>query len=266
MKAKYAVAVSSCLLVSLVSATAWESRDTIAPQAGFRIAHHFTGSPSGAAGPLGGQIQSGGAPRDGASMIAVRVIGATPSQRFGQSDRETWQPPEKIMDAVGVRPGMRIGEAGAGRGYFTFPLARRVGPEGVVYANDISTSSLDVIRERAGRESLENIKIVVGAVEDPLFPEKNLDMIVMVYVLHELERPVPFLKNVRSYLKPGGLLVIIEGNKTTQRAHFPPFMSDRQVFETVGKTGFVLDRTETFLTRDTVYIYKTPMTSGPGSR
>jgi predicted methyltransferase len=63
---------------------------------------------------------------------------------FGQAEREEWQSPGQIMDAVGVKPGMRIGEAGAGRGYFTFPLARRVGPGGVVFANDISTSSLDV--------------------------------------------------------------------------------------------------------------------------
>ena len=119
----------------------------------------------------------------------------------------------------GSRPGMRVGEAGAGEGYFTFPLARRVGPAGIVFANDISTSSLDVIRERADREGLGNIKIVVGAVEDPLFPEKNLDMVVMVYVLHMLERPIPFLKNLRSYLKPGGSLVIIERNTTVERAH-----------------------------------------------
>ncbi len=185
---------------------------------------------------------------------------------FGQANRETWQPPEKILDAIGVRPGMRIGEAGAGRGYFTFPLARRVGPRGLVFANDISTSSLDVIRERAGSEGLGNIKIVVGKIEDPLFPEQNLDMIVMVYVLHELERPIPFLKNVSSYLRPGGLLVIIEGNKAVERGHFPPFMTDGQVLETVGKTGFVLDRSETFLARDTIYIYKTATASGLPTR
>ena len=113
-----------------------------------------------------------------------------------------------------------------------------------------------MIRERAGREGLENIKIVVGAVEDPLFPEKNLDMVVMVYVLHMLERPIPFLKNLHSYLKPGGLLVIIERNTTVERAHSPSFMTNRQILETVSETGYELDRTETFLPRDTIYIYK----------
>ena len=119
--------------------------------------------------------------------ITVCLLVATSFTTFGQADRETWQPPEKIMDAIGVEPKMRIGEAGAGTGYFTFPLAGRVGPDGIVYANDISTSSLDVIRTRADAEGLLNIETVVGAVEDPLFPETDLDMVVMVYVLHMLE-------------------------------------------------------------------------------
>ncbi len=191
-----------------------------------------------------------------ASVVAACVSVTAPTLCFGQAARESWQPPEKIMDAIGVRPGMRVGEAGAGRGYFTFPLARRVGPEGVVFANDISKSSLDALRERAVSEGLGNIKIVVGEIENPQFPERNLDMIVMVYVLHHLERPIPFVKNLHSYLRPGGSLVIIEGNNPTERGHFPPFMTSRQVSETMSETGYELDRTETFLQRDTIYIYK----------
>ena len=61
----------------------------------------------------------------------------------------------------------------------------------------------------------------MGEAEDPLFPEKNLEMVVMVYVLHEVERPVPFLVNLRSYLKPGGSLVIVEGNTTGEGTHRP---------------------------------------------
>ena len=175
---------------------------------------------------------------------------------FGQADRETWQPPEQIMDAIGVEPGMRVGEAGAGKGYFTFPLSRRVGPEGIVFANDISTSSLDVIRDRAENEELDNIKIVVGEVVDPLFPEEDLDMIVMVYVLHMLEKPVEFLRNVGKYLGPGASLVVIERNTTTERAHYPSFMTNHQILETMGETGFKLVRTETFLPKDTIYIYE----------
>ena len=187
---------------------------------------------------------------------AVFLLVIAQGVSIAQADREKWQPPEKIMDAIGVEPGMRVGEAGSGKGYFTFPLARRVGPDGIVFANDISTSSLDVIRDRATEEDLGNIKIVVGEVEDPLFPEEDLDMIVMVYVLHMLEKPVEFLHNVRKYLEPGAPLVIIERNTTTERAHYPSFMTNRQILETMGETGFDLVRTETFLPKDTIYVYE----------
>ena len=103
---------------------------------------------------------------------------------------------------------------------------------------------------------LDNITIVVGEVEDPLFPEDDLDMIVMVYVLHMLEKPVEFMKNVGKYLGPGASLIIIERNTTTERAHYPSFMTNRQILETMGETGFDLVKTLTFLPRDTVYVYE----------
>ncbi len=202
-------------------------------------------------------------PRANAWIAAACLIAVIPALCAGQDDRATWQPPEKIMDAVGVRPGMRVGEAGAGRGYFTFPLAQRVGPQGRVFANDISSTSLDVIRERAAREGLSNIKTVLGETENPRFPEKDLDMIVMVYVLHELERPKPFAKNLHSYLRPGGLLVIVERNTTVENTQSHSFMTKSRLLATMSETGFGLDRTESFLPRDTIYIYKAPLQSQP---
>jgi len=79
----------------------------------------------------------------------------------------------QAMDAVGIAPGMIVGEAGAGDGYFTLPMARRVGPEGVVYANDISRRALNSLAAHAGRERLSNIHTVEGAVDDPLFPRHD---------------------------------------------------------------------------------------------
>jgi len=175
---------------------------------------------------------------------------------LGQNDRETWQPPGQIMDSIGVKPGMIIGEAGAGQGYFTFYLARRVGEKGKVYANDISITSLNDIQSRSKRENIANIITVLGETEDPLFPQKNLDMIVMLYVLHMLEKPVEFLKNLKKYMKPGTQLVIIERNTLTERAHYPGFMTKKQILDTIEKSDYKLERILTFLPRDVIYIYK----------
>jgi tRNA A58 N-methylase Trm61 len=189
-------------------------------------------------------------------VIAACLIAAITQSSDRDADRETWQPPEQIMDAVGVREGMRIGEAGAGEGYLTFHLARRVGDRGVVYANEISEGDLETIRNRARREDVDNIVTVLGETEDPLFPERDLDMVIMVYVLHHLDRPIEFLQNLEGYLKPDAPVVIIEKNHNTERSHPPQFMTGRQVLEAIEESGYELEKTETFLPRDTIYIYR----------
>ncbi len=173
-----------------------------------------------------------------------------------QENRESWQPPEKIMDAIGVKSGMTIGEAGAGRGYFTFPLAHRVADKGIVYANDIWLPGLETIKNRAEREGIGNIKTVEGQADDPMFPVMNLDMSIMVYVLHEIKLQVPFLTNLKKYLKKDGMLVIIERNVNEDKSHIPSFLNSSQVLELARESGYDHIRTETFLPYDNIYIFR----------
>ena len=188
--------------------------------------------------------------------IAVCLLAAISLSFNRDKDRETWQPPDQIMDAVGVSEGMRIGEAGAGEGYLTFHLAKRVGDSGIVFANEISESDLESIRDQARREGVDNIVTVLGEIEDPLFPERDLDMVIMVYVLHHLDRPVEFLQKLEEYLKPGAQVVIVEQDHHMDRSHPPEFMSGRQVLEAIQESGYELERTETFLPKDTIYIFR----------
>lgn len=117
---------------------------------------------------------------------------------------------ERAMDAVGVRPSMAVGEAGAGDGYFTLPMARRVGPAGAVYANDISGRALERLESNARREGLANIQVVVGGVDDPRFPRRDLELVVIVHAFHDFSQPVEWLQNVRTYLRPGATVAIID--------------------------------------------------------
>ena len=120
------------------------------------------------------------------------------------------QPPDMVMDAVGVKPGMVIGEVGAGRGRYTVHLSDRVGEAGKVFANDIDAEALAFIQERCNRGGITNVETRLGDVEDPRFPEKSLDMIFMVWVFHMVESPVPLLKSFDSSLKPGATVVMVE--------------------------------------------------------
>jgi ubiquinone/menaquinone biosynthesis C-methylase UbiE len=120
------------------------------------------------------------------------------------------QPPDMVMDAVGVKSGMVVGEVGAGRGRYTVHLSDRVGENGKIFANDIDAEALRFLRERCNRGAITNVETILGDVEDPRFPEKSLDMIFMVWVYHMVESPVPLLKSFGSSLKPGATVVMVE--------------------------------------------------------
>jgi ubiquinone/menaquinone biosynthesis C-methylase UbiE len=130
---------------------------------------------------------------------------------------------ERAMDAAGVGPGMIVGEAGAGDGYFTLPMARRVGAAGAIYANDISTRALDRLRSNARRERLENIHVVEGETDDPRFPRRDLELVVIVHAFHDFSQPVEWLRNVKQYLRPGAAVAIIDRDPDQgAEAHFWP--------------------------------------------
>jgi ubiquinone/menaquinone biosynthesis C-methylase UbiE len=168
--------------------------------------------------------------------------------------RDTWQQPERVLEVIGVKPGMVIGEPGAGKGYFTFKLARKVGPRGKIFANDIAGDDLEIIKKRARREGYTNIVTIKGEIEDPLFPPDEMDMVFMSYVLHDLERPVPFLINLKPALKPGAPLVVLEQapEKTGSTWHF---WKKEKILKTVQAAGYRLHHMETFLPKDNIYIF-----------
>ncbi|MFC2128805.1 class I SAM-dependent methyltransferase, partial [Bacteroidota bacterium] len=118
----------------------------------------------------------------------------------------------KVMDLLGVTPEMKIGEAGAGDGYFTFHLSKRIGKGGIIYANDIHENSLKALKYYAKEFNvLNNITTIIGKVDDPCFPQKNLDLIVIYGSFHDFEKRYEWLINARKYLKPGGKLAIFDG-------------------------------------------------------
>lgn len=131
---------------------------------------------------------------------------------------------ERAMDAAGVVPGMVVGEAGAGDGYFTLPMARRVGAKGAVYANDISRRALNSLEANAKREQLANVHTVEGTVDDPRFPRKDLELVVVVHAFHDFSRPVEWLVNLKEYLGPDGAVVIIDVDPAqgSRDSHFWP--------------------------------------------
>ena len=192
------------------------------------------------------------------SLVAVAVVAAlvvvAPAGATEDSRRDARLQPERVLDAVGIRPGMVVGEAGAGRGYFTFKLARRVGASGRVYANDIDRTALDHVRQVCRDEAIGNVETVVGEVEDPLFPVAGLEVVVMVYALHDFSRPVAFLQNLKKYLKPGGTVVILDQDPDATGDHH--FLTRERLVELFTESGYELARDERFLEKDLLLVFR----------
>jgi predicted methyltransferase len=129
-------------------------------------------------------------------------------------DRDVWQRPEQIMDALQIAEGSVVADLGAGSGWFSIRLANRVGPNGKVYAEDIQQPMVSAMNLRIKREGLEKVvKTVLGTASDPSLPRNTLDAVLIVDAYHEMEDPVVLLRNVGASLKPGGRLGIVNYTK-----------------------------------------------------
>jgi predicted methyltransferase len=128
-------------------------------------------------------------------------------------DRDAWQRPENIMDALGIAENKVVADLGAGGGWFTVRLARRVGPNGLVYAEDIQREMIVSIQNRIAREGLTNVKTVLGTADDPRLPAGVLDAALIVDTYHEMEQPVDLLRKLSVSLRPAGLIGIVDFKK-----------------------------------------------------
>ena len=128
-------------------------------------------------------------------------------------DRESYQRPEQIMDALYIGEGSVVADVGAGGGWFTVRLARRVGPNGIVYAQDIQALMIQAIEGRVRGEGLRNVKMVLGTASDPRLPDSSLDAALVVDTYHEIEQPITWLRNLAKALKPAGVIGIVDFKK-----------------------------------------------------
>ena len=164
-------------------------------------------------------------------------------------DRDAWQKPEQIMDALGIADGATVADLGAGGGWFTVRLARRVGPTGRVYAEDIQPEMIESIRRRVDREGLKNVTIVHGTATDPRLPAGQVDAVLMVETYNELEDPVALLRNVAAALAPRGRLGIIDFKSDGLGPGPPPEdrVDEKRVLAAAAQAGLRLVKRETFL-------------------
>lgn len=160
-----------------------------------------------------------------AALLAVGITAAEPGRAQTRNsrlfppldlgllegpDRDEWQRPDQIMDALLIADGSMVADLGCGAGWFTVRLARRVGPNGVVYAEDVQAEMIGATQRRVQREGLRNVRSVLGTQDDPRLPTGRIDAVLIVGIYHEIVNPGALLRNVARALKPAGRVGIVD--------------------------------------------------------
>lgn len=131
---------------------------------------------------------------------------------FEYADRDRKLQIERVMDLLGIKAGTAVADIGAGSGWFTARAARRVGPEGTVYAVEINPQYVKHIEARAAKEKLSNVRAVLGKEDDPQLAPQSVDAVLILKTYHEIEQPIRVLTSLRRSMRTGARLGIIDRN------------------------------------------------------
>ena len=143
----------------------------------------------------------------------MRRINPRHMERLLSPERRQWHEPEMILDALGAQAGMVVADIGSGPGFFTLPMATRVGPAGKVFAIDVEPQMLERLRERAAEAGVQNVEVLQSQEDSLPLPDGSIDAALMVNVLHESGKQATLLREVLRILRLGGSLVVVEWKK-----------------------------------------------------
>ncbi len=201
---------------------------------------------------------------DGKEVTRARRTPAAPMSYRGaywleREDREDEERPDQVLEAMGLVPGDVVADVGAGSGYYTRRVAKKVVPGGKVYASDIQPEMLALLEQLAAEEGVGAIETVRGTSTDPRLPEGSLDWILLADVYHEMEAFELMLVRMRESLAPGGRVALLEYRKEDGSAdHIRPehTLSVREVLAEWKPAGFELEALHEFLPSQHLFVLR----------
>lgn len=170
--------------------------------------------------------------------------------------RENWQQPERVIAALAIEPGGRIADLGSGGGYFTFRLARAVGPAGKVYAVDIDGGMNRYVAEKAREANLSNVETVLARHDDPGLHDASVDLVFTCNTYHHIEDRSAYFGKLRRVLRPGGRVAIIDYDRGGWFARlFGHRTEPDAIRREMEEAGYRLDEEHDFLSRQSFVLF-----------
>ncbi|HYM04360.1 MAG TPA: class I SAM-dependent methyltransferase [Stellaceae bacterium] len=174
-------------------------------------------TPNPPLGPLG----AAGAPASAFPKPARPVASIVAKEWSTEEARDRDGEAAQVIRSLGIGPGMSVADIGAGGGYYTVRIARKIGPTGQLFAEDVVPEYLEALRQRVAREHLGNVRFSLGEPHDPRLPPRSVDLALLVHMYHEVEQPYGLLYNLLPALRDGARVAVIDLDRPTE-AHGTP--------------------------------------------
>lgn len=199
--------------------------------------------------------------------IIAPVMSAAGADWLNRPEREQMEMPDRLLDALQIEPGMTVADVGAGIGYFSWRIARRVGPEGRVLAVEIQPEMLERLGVEMKKRDIRNVRSILGTPVDPMLPAQSVDLALMVDVYHEFRHPEAMVARIRQSLKDDGRMVLVEyrGEDPTVPIRPDHKMTVKQVLLEILPMGFRLQSRLDFLPWQHVFVFGKDSAKAPGS-
>jgi arsenite methyltransferase len=203
------------------------------------------------------------------ALLALLTAGCTALKQCAYEgfSRDQWQQPDKVIQALQIRPGSIIADLGSGSGYFTLRLANAVGPTGRVYAVDVDDAMNEALKQRATRERADTVVVVSAKPNDPQLPEP-VDLIFTSNTYHHIDNRIAYFAALIKHLRPSGRLAVIDYNRTAWLeglwGHYTPREFIKRELE---QAGYQLQKDFDFLERQSFLVFapKSDQPNKPGA-
>jgi SAM-dependent methyltransferase len=191
----------------------------------------------------------------------AQVMGYQGADWLIRDTREEEEQPERMLDALKIQPGQTVADIGAGVGYTSLKISKRVGPTGNVLATDLQPQMLKMLVSNAKDAGITNIQPIRSTQTDTKLPEGKVDLALMVDVYHEASDPEALLQGLKKALKPGGRLVLVEFRGEDPEVPIKPEhkMTLAQVRKEVEPQGFRFKESLEFLPIQHIIIFEKPV-------
>lgn len=214
--------------------------------------------------PVEARYETGRKTRDGIGKYyfgreIAQVMGHQGASWLERPEREEEERTDLLVEALALKPGEVVADVGAGSGYFSWRMARKVGKDGTVYAVEIQQEFLDMLMTNMRKRRVGDIvEPVLGTVQDPKLPEGAVDTILLVDVYHEFDYPYEMARAMVKALKPGGRLVLVEYRGEDPAVPIKPLhkMTVAQVKKEMSVQAVTFEKTIDVLPRQHIIVFR----------